>query len=121
MGQIALTVLTLAGAGAAMRNFLEAYSSQLGFETHNILMLDLAFPEKTFTTWQAGVTYHDALLETVKATPGVLSVASSLTGTPPNGRWLQPVAVVGGNLDKGLQSNVALISADYFRSPHSGA
>ena len=114
MGQIALTVLMLAGAGAAMRDFLQAYTSQLGFETHNILMLNLAFPEKTFTTWQAGVSYHDALLETVKATPGVLSAAISLTGTPPNGRWLQPIAVVGGSLDNGLQSNVALISADYF-------
>ncbi len=46
MGQIALTVLMLAGAGAAMRDFLQAYTSRLGFETHNILMLDLAFPEK---------------------------------------------------------------------------
>ncbi|MGA8730549.1 MAG: ADOP family duplicated permease, partial [Terracidiphilus sp.] len=114
VGQIALTVLMLAGAGAAMRNFLQAYTSQLGFETHKILMLQLVFPEKTFTTWQAGVSYQDALLETVKATPGVLSVAMSLTGTPPNGRWLQPISVVGSSLDKGLQSNVALISADYF-------
>ncbi len=114
MGQIALTVLMLAGAGAAMRNFVQAYTSRLGFDTHNILMLDLAFPEKSFATWQAGVKYHDALLETIKATPGVMSVASSLTATPPRGRWLQPVEIVGGGPDQGLQSNIALISADYF-------
>jgi predicted permease len=113
-GQIALTVLMLAGAGAAMRNFLQAYAAPLGFDTHNILMLDLAIPDKTFTTWQAGATYHDALLERIKATPGVTSVASSLTGTPPRGRWLQSVQVVGSELNKGLQSNVALVSMDYF-------
>lgn len=97
-----------------MRNFLQAYAAQLGFDTHNILMLDLAFPDKTFTTWQAGVTYHDALLERIKATPGVSSVASSVTGTPPISRWLQPVQVVGSTPNNGLQSNVALVSADYF-------
>jgi predicted permease len=114
MAQIALTMLMLAGAGAAMRNFVQAYTSRLGFDTENILMLDLAFPDKSFTTWQAGVSYHDALLETIKATPGVTSVASSITSTPPNGRWLQPVEVVGSVLDKGVESNVALVSADYF-------
>ncbi len=114
VGQIALTVLMLAGAGAAMRNFLQAYTASLGFDTHHILMLDLAFPDKTFTTWQAGVTYHDTLLERIKTTPGVSSVASSVTGTPPNNRWLQPVQVIGSALDNGLQSNVAMVSADYF-------
>lgn len=114
VGQIALTVLMLAGAGAAMRNFLQAYAASLGFDTHHILMLELAFPDKTFTTWQAGVTYHDALIEKIKSTPGVSSIASSVTGTPPNSRWLQPVQVVGSALDNGLQSNVAMVSADYF-------
>ena len=114
VGQIALTVLMLAGAGAAMRNFLQAYAASLGFDTHHILMLDLAFPDKNFTTWQGGVTYQDALLEKIKTTPGVSMVADSLTGTPPNSRWLQPVQVVGSALDNGLQSDVALVSADYF-------
>jgi predicted permease len=112
--QIALTVLMLAGGGAAMRNFMQAYAAQLGFDTHHILMLDLAFPDKTFTTWQAGVTYHDALLEKIRSTPGVSEVASTVTGTPPIGRWLQPVQVVGAALDNGLQSNVAMVSAEYF-------
>jgi predicted permease len=114
VGQIALTVLMLAGAGAAMRNFLQSYAASLGFETHHILLLDLAFPEKTFTTWQGGVTYQDALIEKIKTTPGVSSVADTPTGTPPNNRWLQPVQVVGSALTNGLQSNVALVSADYF-------
>lgn len=114
VGQVALTVLMLAGAGAAMRNFLQAYAAQLGFDPHNILMVELAFPDKTFTTWEGGVSYHEAMFEKIKATPGVSGVASSLTGTPPNSRWLQPVEVVGNALDKSQQSNVALVSNDYF-------
>jgi predicted permease len=114
MAQIALTVLMLAGAGAAMRNFLQAYAAPLGFDTHNILMLDLAFPDKTYTTWQSGVNYHDALLEKIKATPGVTGATSAAIGTPPIQRWVQAVQVVGSALNTGLQSNVGLVSADFF-------
>jgi hypothetical protein len=41
-------------------------------------------------------------------------VAGSITGLPPTDRWLNPVEVVGSTSDSGLQSNVALVSADYF-------
>ncbi len=113
-GQIALTVLMLAGAGAAIRNFAQAYTSQLGFNPHNILLLELAVPEKAYTTWQAGVTYHQGLIDKVRTTPGVSAVAGAIEGLPPDNHWMQPVEVVGGTSDHGLQSNVALVSADYF-------
>ena len=113
-GQIALTVLMLATAGAAMRNFVQAYAASLGFDPHNVLVLEMGFPEKAFTTWQAGVNYQDALLEKIKTTPGVSSVATAPTGLPPTNNWLQPVEVVGTPVDQGRQSNVAMVSADYF-------
>src|SRR5581483_4952194 len=37
VGQTALTVLMLAGAGASIRNFLQAYAADLGFNSHNVL------------------------------------------------------------------------------------
>jgi predicted permease len=116
--QIALTVLMLAGAGAAMRNFIQAYAARLGFDAHNVLLLDLAFPEKAFTTWQAGIIYQDALLEKIKATPGVSSATGLITGLPPGSRWSQPIEVVGSTIDTGMESNVALVSADYFTVLH---
>jgi predicted permease len=113
-GQIALTVLMLAGAGAAMRNYIQAYAASLGFDTHNILLLNMGFPEKAFTTWQAGVNYQDALLEKIKATPGVSSAVNVSTGPPPVGHWLQPVEVVGTPVDLGRQTNVAMVGAEFF-------
>jgi predicted permease len=113
MAQIALTVLMLAGAGAAMRNFLDAYTAHLGFDTQNVLMLDLSYPEKAFTTWESGVRYQDALLQTIRATPGVVGVADAAAALPPNGKWLQPVQVVGSAPDA-QQSAVGLISEEYF-------
>jgi predicted permease len=113
MGQIALTVLMLAGAGAAMRNFAEAYTSQLGFDTHNVLMLNLSYPDKAFTTWESGVRYQDALLQTIRATPSVVGVTDAAAALPPNGHWLQPVQVVGSAPDA-QESAVGLISEEYF-------
>jgi len=44
VAQVALTVLLLAGAGAAMRTFLEAYTAKLGFDPHNSLLMFMALP-----------------------------------------------------------------------------
>ena len=46
VAQIALTVLMLAGAGAAMRNFIQAFAASLGFDTHNVLLLQLNYSRK---------------------------------------------------------------------------
>jgi predicted permease len=112
-GQIALTVLMLAGAGAATRNFIEAYTTHLGFETHNVLTLEFSYPERAFATWEAGVRYQDALIEAIRATPGVVAVANSGAALPPTQRWLQPVQVVGSTPDA-QENAVGLVSAEFF-------
>ncbi len=113
VGQTALTVLMLAGAGASMRNFLEAYAAPLGFDSHHILTLRIGLPEKSFPSWQERVNYYDALIEKIKTTPGVTDAAISAIGLPPDNNWRQPVQVIGSALD-GRQSGVYLVSSEYF-------
>jgi predicted permease len=114
VGQTALTVLMLAGAGASMRNFLEAYAAPLGFDSHHILTLRIGLPEKSFPGWQERVNYYDALIEKIKTTPGVTDAAISAVGLPPDNNWRQPVQVIGSALDSGRQSGVYLVSSEYF-------
>jgi predicted permease len=114
VGQIALTVLMLAGAGAAMRNFLEAYAAQLGFDSHHILLIQINLPEKSFPTWQERVNYYDALIEKIKATPGVTGASISVVGYPPSSNWRQPVQVIGSTLDPSRKSGVNLVGSEYF-------
>ncbi len=114
VAQVALTVLLLAGAGAAMRTFLEAYTAKLGFDPHGSLLMFMDLPEHSYTTWQTRSQYLDTLIEKIKATPGVLDVASFNAGLPPQGMWRQPVHMVGAPADDGRQSGVMLISAGYF-------
>ena len=114
VAQVALTVLLLAGAGAAMRTFLEAYTARLGFDPHNSLLMFMAIPERSYTTWQTRSQYLDALTEKIKATPGVLDATAFNGGLPPEGMWRQPVHMVGAPADDGRQAGVMLVSADYF-------
>src|SRR3954468_3111386 len=62
VGQTALTILMLAGAGASMRNFLQAYIAELGFDSHHVLTFRVSVPEKSFLGWQERVNYYDALI-----------------------------------------------------------
>jgi predicted permease len=112
-GQVALTVLLLAGAGAAMRTFLEAYTAKLGFDPHNSLLMFMALPEGSYTTWQSRVQYLDAMTEKIKATPGIVDATTFDAGLPPQGIWQQPVHLLGAP-DDGRQAGVMLIDADYF-------
>ena len=118
VAQVALTVLLLAGAGAAMRTFLEAYTAKLGFDPRGTLLMFMDVPEHSYTTWQTRSQYVDTLSEKIKATPGVLDVTSFNAGLPPQGVWRQPVHLVGAPADDGRQAGVMLISADYFAVLH---
>ena len=114
VAQVTLTVLMLAGAGAAMRNFLQAYAAPLGFDSHHILTLRINLPDKSFPAWQERVNYYDALMEKIKATPGVTDAAISGVGVPPDNNWLQPMQIVGATLDKSRKSGVNLVGSEYF-------
>ena len=114
VGQTALTVLMLAGAGAAMRSFLQAYGTQLGFDSHHILTFSINLPERSFPEWQERVNYYDAVIEKIKTTPGVVAAAISAVGLPPDSNWVQPIQIIGGTPDRSRTSGVNLIDSDYF-------
>ena len=118
VAQVALTVLLLAGAGAAMRTFLEAYTAKLGFDPHNTLLMFMALPESSYMTWETRSQYLDALIEKIKATPGIVDAATFDGGLPPLGVWKQQVRVVGSSANDGRQAGVMLVGADYFAVQH---
>ena len=116
--QVALTVLLLAGAGAAMRSFLEAHNAKLGLDPHNTLWMELSLPEGAYPTWEARAQYLDALIEKIKATPGVKDATLENGGVPPLGGWVQPVRIIGTPADDSRRAVVQLTGADYFSVLH---
>ena len=91
-GQIALCVSLLAAAGLLVRSLVAMTSAPIGFNSDNLLTLQLQPPAK-YNTVEARNQLYDQLLEKWRVLPGVSSVAvtSSLptTITNRNGLFIQ--------------------------------
>jgi len=83
-GQIALTMLLLAGAGSAMEGFLRLLHTRLGYDPHNVISVGVPLHENTFITWESRNAYFEQLRAKVAETPGVTMTAISTNATPPH-------------------------------------
>jgi len=83
-GQIALTLLLLAGAGSAMEGFLRLLHTRLGYDPHNVISVGVPLHENTFITWESRNAYFEQLRAKVAETPGVTMTAISTNATPPH-------------------------------------
>ncbi|MGI8773292.1 MAG: ABC transporter permease [Acidobacteriaceae bacterium] len=113
-GQVALTMLLLASAGAAIQGFLVLYRTPLGIDPHNIEMMDVALPKETHPTWQGRVNLQEAVRAAVAGTPGVESAAVSTTWMPPFQAFTAKVEVEGKPDLGGAQSELSLVSPQVF-------
>ena len=60
-GQIALTLVMLAGAGAAMQGFLKLMHTPLGYDPHNVMSVGIPVHDGTYTTLEARTAYFEEL------------------------------------------------------------
>ena len=59
--QVALTLLMLAGAGAAMKGFLHLIHTPLGYDPHNVMSVGIPVHEGAYPTWEARLAYFEQL------------------------------------------------------------
>ena len=80
--EIAVTVVLLIGAGLLLRSFVRLRSSDVGCVTGNVLTLDYSLPAQKYDSPEKVNAFNEALLEKLRALPGVRAVAlgSSLPG-----------------------------------------
>src|ERR1700757_632641 len=60
-GQVALTLLLMAGAGSAMKSFIAAMHTPLGFDPDHILFLDVTLPKGAKPSWQERLNSDEAI------------------------------------------------------------
>ena len=72
-GQVALTLLLMAGAGAAVKAFLTLTHASLGFDPDRIFTANIALPQGTDRTWQGRLHTNETIRRTVEETPGMAS------------------------------------------------
>jgi len=94
-GQIALTLLLLATAGAAIQGFIKLNRTSLGYNPHNVMSVGIPVHDNSYITWEKRATYFDQLLQKVAAMPEVTMAGLSTNATPPDNGWDNKFEILG--------------------------
>jgi putative ABC transport system permease protein len=119
IGELALTLALLAGAGLLIKSFLRLLAVAPGYDPENLLTMTLPLDETKYPTGSPRLkSFHQEALARIQAIPGVKAVATGsglpLTGRP-GGVFLR---IEGRELAPGWSQpivEVSNISLDYFR------
>jgi len=113
-GQVALTLLLLAGAGSAMKGFSQIIHQALGYDPHNVLAVGIPLRENSYRTWAERAAYFEQLRKEVADLSGVTEAAVSTDATPPQNGWIMGVERLGKPVTNPPMVSVNLISPQYF-------
>ena len=113
--QVAVTVLLLAGTGAAVRVLIDLYRTSLGYDPHDVIVATINLPENTYREWAGRATFYERLRDRMAEVPQVESVAlATYSGIPPQSGERSVVEVPGRDTPGDEAPIVQRISADYF-------
>jgi putative ABC transport system permease protein len=112
--QVALTLVMLAGAGAAMEGFLHLIRTPLGYDPHNVMSVGIPVHDGAYPTWQAREAYFEQLRNRAATVPGVTMAAISSNATPPSNGWQTGIEVLGQAPRDGQKVRINFVSPGYF-------
>jgi predicted permease len=113
-GQIALTLLLLAGAGAAMEAFLELIHKPLGYDPHNVMSVEIPLHDGAYTGWASRAAYFEQMRAKVAETPAVTMAAISSNATPPRNGGKTQFEILAKPSAEEQMTAVNLVSPGYF-------
>ena len=77
VGQVALSLVLLIGAGLLLHGFRELLRVDPGFDAHNVLSMNVSLPTVKYAKPQQQIEFFDEMLRRVSALPGVRNAAIS--------------------------------------------
>jgi putative ABC transport system permease protein len=77
VGQVALSLLLLIGAGLLLRSFGRLLHIDPGFDPHNVLTMNVSLPTVKYAKSQQQIAFFDEVLRRVSSLPGVRNAAIS--------------------------------------------
>ncbi|ABF43572.1 ABC efflux pump, inner membrane subunit [Candidatus Koribacter versatilis Ellin345] len=113
-GQIALTMLLLAGAGAAMEGFLKMMHAPLGYDPHNVMSVGIPVHDGTYKTWESRVAYFEQLQKKIAEVPGVKMTSIAHNATPPANGFEMKAEVLGESTQSERKIRINLVDPQYF-------
>ena len=118
VGEVALSMMLLAGAGLLVRSFAGLRSVSPGFDPSGLLTLDVSVPDAHYKNSLALEGYWDQALSTLGGLPGVTSV-DAVTPLPlSRDDWSSSFSVEGRNIPEKDQPSAELrwATPNYFRT-----
>jgi len=109
-GQVALTLLLLAGAGGAVKAFLAKVRTPLGFEPDHVFAMNVAMPKGATTTWQERIAQNELVRQAVAQSPGVAEAGVSTTWFPGFGGFTAKIEIQSKPTLTDAQAALTLIS-----------
>src|SRR6202030_4273154 len=113
-GQVALTLVLLAAAGAAMKAFVARIHTPLGFEPDHVISLNVGFPKGANPTWTARLNANELVRKTITEVPGVDTASVSTTWFPGFGGFTAKIDLQGKPSLTDAQAVACLVSAHEF-------
>jgi putative ABC transport system permease protein len=120
IGEFALALALLAGAGLAIHSFLNLLRVDLGLHTDHVLTFYLPVPDSRPKDPEKIIAYYRQILSSVSAVPGVTS-ASAMTGLPLFGAGFgMPFTIAGKPAfnDPSMRPNTGfgMVTPDFFKT-----
>jgi len=75
VGEIAISLALLIGAGLLLRSFIKLREVEVGIHPQGVLTAQIVLPPKKYTTLEQGMAFFDQLLAGLKGAPGVEAAA----------------------------------------------
>jgi putative ABC transport system permease protein len=115
VGEVALAVILLSGAGLLLRSLARLLAIDPGFIPSGVVTVDVYPPPSKYQTPDAGVAYLDRLVAHVGQTPGAAAVGA--ISSIPFGLFFPDG---GFRLDRGEDgyADYRVVAGDYFRAMH---
>jgi putative ABC transport system permease protein len=119
VSQISLALVLLTGAGLMIENIQRQLRQDLGFETKNLLTMQISFPQSRYSNGQQRSEAVKQIIQNIRNVPGVASVGVTTANPLGGGTWWAPVAVEGTETvapDASQFVNHRLVSPEIFES-----
>jgi putative ABC transport system permease protein len=117
MVEVAVTFVLLLGAGLLANSFVRLVSVDPGFDTRNLLTIDLDLPEHRYSTTASHEAAYRQIVEDIHGLPGVRSVIA--TGPVPPAGMLGGTLVIEGDPAAPARgfydTNLWYVSPEHFR------
>ena len=117
VGEFALTVVLLAGAGLLLKSMVRLLEVNPGIDPRNLATLNLQLPETKYKTIAQMRNFHDAVLDRIAALPGVRAVGTAGFGLPFGDNGIMGDFTIDGQTKPRPElGSKDLVSPDYFRA-----